>query len=179
MAFKFTIKVTGLEKFSNRTGSLKKIIESNELKEYVAKRSIEEINKIAQERLQKSENYIANNKYTITDSGIKIYNDSQTSDGFYYSLIIEYGSGTLREKESIAHTQTYASSGGAYWYVPEAEAPQLSEYSFPRVTNEAGEVFYMVFGQDPKHIYTDAAKMIEKNMRVWVVTYINKELKSI
>jgi hypothetical protein len=140
------ITVKGLDEIIQNLQDTQKLIKSNELKKYIAEQSIKEINKIAQERLSQNGNYISNNKYEIVDNGILIYNDVQNEDGFNYSLIIEYGSGTHAEIEHIGTTDEFIESDYTYWI---------------------SGLGVRVSGQEPKHIYTDAAKIIEKKLSTW------------
>lgn len=164
-----TIEITGLDEALNLLEKLDSLCQSNELKEYIAERAIDEINKIAKSRLSTNDNYISNNKYKITKDGILIYNDVQAVDGSYYSLIIEYGSGTKAEGSY--------NTGKVYWYVPEEKGPNLKNYNYKSYTTEDGETIYMVFGQKPKHIYNDASKIIENNITKWALDFIRKEIK--
>lgn len=151
----FSIKVEGTDEVLNSIKELQEIASSYSLKEYIAKKSIDEINKIATQRLSSSNNYINNNKYKITKNEIEIYNDVQTENGTYYSLIIEYGSGTFAEEEHIGETEAFIESGYEWWY------------GFGK--------HIKVHGQSPKHIYTDAGKIIEKNIKSWIEDYMKKE----
>lgn len=164
-----TIEVTGLEEVINLLNDLDALMQSEKLKTYIAEKALEEINRIAKTKLSQNDNYINSNKYTLTDEGILIYNDVQAVDGSYYSLIIEYGSGTKAEGSY--------NTGKIYWYVPEEKGPNLENYNYKSYTTESGEKIYMVFGQSPKHIYTDASKIIEKNLTKWALEFIKKEMK--
>lgn len=172
----FSIDITGIDEAIRLFNEIKDVISSNELKEYLAEKSIEEINKIAKQRLQNSENYIANNNYEILQDGVLIYNDIQSEDGTYISLIIEYGSGIHKEGEPFNHTNTYAATSGLYWLVPVESSSSLANTNY-NIINIKGVEYYIVFGQYPKHIYTDAGKIIEKNIATWISEYIDKEMK--
>lgn len=152
-----TIEVKGLDEVINKLDKMEKVIKSQGLKNYIAEEAIKVINKIAEERLSQSGNYIKNNKYEITNEGILIYNDSKTDEGQNYSLIIEYGSGTYAEMEHIGQTPEFIESGYEWWY------------GFGKNIK--------VHGQSPKHIYNDAAKEIQKNISKWASEYIGKEIK--
>lgn len=171
------IEVTGLDEAINLLNRIQKITKSTKLKEYIAERAIEEINKIAKSKLSQNDNYINSNKYTLTEKGILIYNDVKTEDGSYYSLIIEYGSGTNAEMNHIGGTNKFIESGYTYWFTPESVAPQIGSYNYKEIITENGEKLYMVFGQRPKHIYTDASKIIERNLIKWASEFIGKEIK--
>jgi len=173
---KVSIKVEGLQRVLDTLNKYGELFSANDFKEYIAEKSIEEINKIASERLQSSENYIANNKYEITDKGIVIYNDIKSDDGTYISLILEYGSGVHKEGKDFHHTATYDVKGGLYWLVPIDTAPSLANTDYPIITIKDTQ-FYMVFGQKPKHIYNDAAKIIRNKLSIWGKEYIEKEMK--
>lgn len=172
----FSINLTDIDEIVNMLDNIKDIISSDALKEYIAQKSIEEINRIAEQRLQSSENYIANNKYELIKDGVLIYNDIQTEDGTYYSLILEYGSGIHAEGEPFHHTSTYETTSGLYWLVPVDNAGSLANTNY-EIINIKGVEYYRVFGQSAKHIYTDAGKNIEKNIAGWISDYIDKEMK--
>lgn len=171
------LKITseGLDKAINFFRKLEQTVLSEKLFDYIADKAIDEINKIAQERLQNSENYIANNKYKKISKGIEIYNDSETKDGINYSLIIEFGSGVYAEGEPFHHTFTYEVTGGLYWLVPVEEGSNLFETDYEIITLESGD-YFKVYGQEPKHIYTDAAKIIEKELPTWANEFIESEM---
>lgn len=140
------------------------------------------INTISEERLSYDRNYTKSNKYKINDDSIVVYNDVTNSNGEHYSLILEYGSGIHAEKEHIGKTDTFKVSGYMYWYVPEEKAPELAMYTdsengkgFEKIETPTGTL-YKVYGQTPKHIYEDAAKIIERNVAKWVNEYIQKKL---
>ena len=145
------------------------------MKVYLAKKVIEAIDRLADERLSYDDNYKKSNKYEILSNGVRIYNDVINQSNEHYSLILEYGSGLYAEKEHIGTTPTFKASGYMYWYVPEEEAPELFEYPYERIETDNG-VIYKVYGQTPKHIYEDAAKLAERNIARWVREYINKKL---
>lgn len=175
---KFTIQVKGLKKAINTIKSYGLLLNTTAFKKYIAEKSIDEINKIAEERLQTSENYIANNKYEILDDGLIIYNDIQSDDGTYISLILEYGSGIHSQVEKFPeHTATYDRTGGVYWLVPVEKAGNLANTTYQIIKIKDVE-YYMVFAQYPKHIYTDAAKIIRKEISTWTKEYIEMEMKS-
>lgn len=171
----YEIKIQGTKKVIDKLNRVEEIIKSNDLKVYIAKKSIIAINRIAEERLSYDDNYIKSNKYTINDNSIVIYNDVENQNKEHYSLIIEYGSGLYAEKQHIGKTPMFLASGYMYWYVPEDEAPDLFAYPYERIQTEEG-VLYKVYGQTPKHIYEDAAKLIERNIARWIKEYIKKEL---
>ena len=152
----YSVKIYGIKEFLDKIKKLEKITSSYELKAYIAEKAIKEINLIAMQRLNSSNNYISNNKYNIKKNEIEIYNDSHSEDGTYYSLIIEYGSGTFAEAEHIGETEEFIESGYDWWY--------------------AFGKHIRVHGQEPKHIYTDAAKIIEKKLSLWADEYIQKEI---
>ena len=171
-----TIRVKGLKKAIETIQKYGQLFSTNSFKEFIAKKSIEEINKIAREKLQTSGNYVANNKYEITDKGIVIYNDIQSEDGTYISLILEYGSGVYAEGSPFHNTSSYEKSGGVYWLVPVENSTSLANTNYPIITIKSVD-YYMVFGQKPKHIYNDAAKIIRKEISTWTKEYIEKEMK--
>lgn len=170
------IKSVGLTKALQSFRALQETILSDKLLDFIAEKAIEEINKDAIEKLDRSDNYIANNKYEKIDKGVVIYNDSKSEDGTYYSLILEYGSGIYAEGEPFHHTQTYDETGGLYWLVPIEEGSSLFSTDYDIITLEAGD-FFKVYGQPAKHIYTDAAKKIRKNIASWVSQFIESEMK--
>ena len=177
------IEVQGLDKALKLLEKFNKVILSDDLKIYLAKKSIEVINKIASERLDYNSNYIANNKFKLINNDILIYNDSKNSNGRNYSLIIEYGSGMYAELGHIGTTKTFENSGYVYWLVPVEDGSNLENYAFDviDIKLEDGSVgsFYKVYGQEPKHIYTDAAKIIENNLSEWAKEFIDKEMKGL
>ena len=173
----FSINISGLDEAVNLLKKYQEIISSDGLKEYLAEKSIDEINKIANEKLQSSENYNANNKYKITDNGVVIYNEIQSQDGTYISLILEYGSGIYAEYEKFPkHTATYEKTGGVYWLVPVTSGSSLFNTDYEIITLESGD-YFKVFAQTPKHIYTDAGKVIESKITTWIEEYIEKEIR--
>lgn len=171
----YEIRIQGTKKVIDKLNRVEEIIKSNDLKVQIAKKSIAIINRLADERLSYDEKYIKSNKYTIDDKSITIYNDVENESKQHYSLIIEYGSGLWAEKQHIGKTPTFLASGYMYWYVPEDKAPDLFAYPYERIETEEG-VLYKVYGQTPKHIYEDAAKIIQKNLARWIREYIKKEL---
>ena len=171
----FSIELQGTKQVIDRINSIEKILNSNEIKEYLAKKMINVINRLSDERLSYDENYKNHNKYQITDEYIRIYNDVENESGQHYSLILEYGSGIYAEKEHIGKTDTFIATGYMYWYVPEEEAPELIEYPYERIETSEG-VLYKVYGQTPKHIYEDSAKIIENNVARWVREYVKQKL---
>lgn len=171
----FTIKIQGTKQVIDKINRVENLMQSDDLKVYLAKKMIAIVNEIAEQRLSYDENYIKSNKYEIKDNGILIYNDVVNASGEHYSLILEYGSGLYAEKPHIGKTPTFLASGYMYWYVPEDEAPDLFAYPYERIETEEG-VLYKVYGQTPKHIYEDSAKVIERNVARWVREYIKKEL---
>lgn len=175
------IEVKGLDKCIKMVQNLKNILNSKELFQYIAEKSIKIINRFAKSRLDQYSNYINSNKYKLTDNGIEIYNDVQSETGKHYSLIIEYGSGIYAEMAHIGDSKTFVESGYVYWLVPVEEGSNLENYGFEVIDIDLGKgqigSFYKVFGQQAKHIYTDAAKEIEQNLVKWTNEYINKVLK--
>lgn len=168
------IDVIGTDKCISKIHKITQLIQSDDLKEYIAKKAIAVIERDARKKLSKNDKYINHNKYEICKDFILIYNDVENDSGEHYSLIIEYGSGIYAEGGSNNSTETYAKTGGLYWYVPEEEAQGLFDYAYPRYETEEGQVFYQVFGQTPKHIYTDSAKVIQKNLQIWVNQYLKE-----
>lgn len=171
----FTIEIQGTKQAIDKINAIEKITQSQDIKIYLAKKMIDVINRLSQERLSYNDNYIKHNQYKINEDSIEIYNDVQNESNQYYSLILEYGSGLYAEKEHIGQTETFNATGYMYWYVPEDEAPNLFEYPYERIETENG-VFYKVYGQTPKHIYEDSAKIIERNVARWIKEYMKKEL---
>ena len=171
----FEIKIQGTKQVIDKIERVEAITKSEGLRKYLAQKMIAVINRLADERLSYDDNYKNHNKYQINSDSIVIYNDVQNNNGQYYSLILEYGSGLYAEKGHIGKTPTFIATGYMYWYVPEEEAPELFEYPYERIESENG-VFYKVYGQTPKHIYEDSAKLIERNVARWVREYIKKEL---
>lgn len=162
--------INGIDKeLSNPTG----------LNEYLAPKILEVINEESKSKLSTSDNYVAHNKYKFVDNGILFYNDVQSSDGTYYSLIVEYGSGTHAEGEPFHHTKTYDLTSGLYWLVPVDEGSDLFKTNYPIVTIEPYGDFFMVFGQEPKHIYTDAAKTISRKSKQWIGEYLQMLLNKL
>lgn len=172
-----TIEVKNFDKVCNYLNFLDKELDnSNGLNEYLAQKVLDVINEESISKLNSSENYVAHNKYKFMDNGILFYNDVQSNDGTYYSLIVEYGSGTHAEGEPFHHTKTYDYTSGLYWLVPVENGSSLMNTNFPIITIEPYGDFFMVFGQEPKHIYTDAAKTIKKNLKPWTQEYLKKIL---
>lgn len=171
----FTIEIQGTKQAINKINRIADITKSNDLKVYLANKMIEVINRLAEERLSYDENYIKSNKYKINDEGILVYNDVTNASNEHYSLILEYGSGLYAEKNHIGQTETFIASGYMYWFVPEDEAPDLFAYPYERIETDSG-VLYKVYGQTPKHIYEDSAKIIERNVARWIWEYVKKEL---
>lgn len=172
----FDIKIQGTKQVIDKINKIEGIMLSSNIKKYIAEKMISVINRLAKERLDYDKNYIKSNKYEIKENSIEVYNDVTNSNGEHYSLILEYGSGLWAEGGHIGKTDTFKATGYMYWYVPEEYAPELFDY-YPktRVETENG-VFYKVFGQTPKYIYEDSAKIIERNVARWVNEYIKKEL---
>lgn len=171
----YTIEIQGTKQVIDKINRIEEIVKSNDLKIYLAEKSIAVINRLADERLSHDENYVKNNKYKIEEEGILIYNDVVNNNNEHYSLILEYGSGLYAEKQHIGETDTFNATGFMYWYVPEEEAPELFDYPYDRIPTDKG-VVYKVYGQTPKHIYEDAAKVIQRNIARWIREYIKKEL---
>lgn len=163
------IRVEGANEIIKKITEIDKKLSSDDIKEYLAKKMLDVINKTTEEKLKNNSNYIASNKYKLIDKGIMLYNDVQAVDGSYYSLIIEYGSGTKAEGSY--------NTGKVYWYVPEEKGPNLENYNYKSYITDDGNKIYLVFGQEPKHIYTDAAKEIEKNVTKWVMEYMKMEVR--
>lgn len=172
----YKITITGTKQLIDKINSIEKITMSKDIKEYLAKKMISVIDRLSEERLSYDENYSKHNKYEILENGILVYNDVTNSNGEYYSLILEYGSGLYAEKEHIGQSPTFKASGYMYWFVPEEEAPELFDYPYERIETEDGEVLYKVYGQTPKHIYEDSAEMIQRNVARWVREYIQERL---
>lgn len=171
-----TIELQGSKQAIDKINTIAAMTQSNDLKVYLANKMIAVINRLAEERLSYDENYIKSNKYKITDEGILVYNDVTNASHEHYSLILEYGSGLYAEKPHIGKTETFIASGYMYWYVPEEYAPELFDY-YPKTRIETPKgVIYQVFGQTPKHIYEDSAKVIERNVARWIREYMKKEL---
>lgn len=167
------VEVKGVEKTLALIDMLDNSLNNNQkLNEYLAPKILEIINEESKSKLNTSDNYIAHNKFTFIDNGILFYNDVQSSDGTYYSLIVEYGSGTHAEGEPFHHTATYDFTSGLYWLVPVEEGGSLMQTNYPIITIEPYGDFFMVFGQEPKHIYTDAAKKIRDKSKEWMAEYI-------
>ena len=171
----FEIEIQGTKQAINKINRIEEVSNSDDIKKYLAEKTIKVIDRLADERLYYDNNYKKSNKYEIYDDRIVIYNDVANENGQHYSLILEYGSGLYAEKQHIGTTKGFIASGYMYWYVPEEEAPELIEYPYERIETESG-VLYKVYGQTPKHIYEDAAKLVERNMSRWIREYIKKEL---
>ena len=170
------IEIRGTKQVIDKIDRIEELTNSKQIKEYLAEKMISVINRLAEERLSYDENYISHNKYQLLENGILIYNDVTNSNGEYYSLILEYGSGLYAEKDHIGKTDTFKATGYMYWYVPEEYAPELFDY-YPTTRIETSKgVIYKVFGQTPKHIYEDSAEIIERNVARWVREYIKEEL---
>jgi hypothetical protein len=173
----FTIEIEGLEKVRKKLELLQNTLDSNELDDYIAEKAIDVINRLAKERLTEYDNYILSNHKKFGKDEIIIYNDVQNDNGFIYAAIIEYGSGVQAEKPSIANSDTYKATGGMFWYVPEDEAPELSEYYGEPFIAADGRSLFKVAGQTPKYIYEDAAKLIQRNIGRWASEWIKSKLK--
>ena len=171
----YNIEIQGTKQVIDKINRIEEISKSDSIKKYLAEKMIKVINKYAEERLSYDDNYIKSNKYKINDDSIEIYNDVTNASGEHYSLILEYGSGLWAEKKHIGTTEMFKASGYMYWYVPEDEAPDLFAYPYQRIETDNG-VLYKVYGQTPKHIYEDAAELVQRNIARWVREYINKEL---
>lgn len=167
------IEVEGTDKVINYVKEMEKKLKSDDVKKYLAEKMIILINRESKNKLENSINYDAHNKYEILDDGILIYNDVQNDNGEYYSLIIEYGSGVYAEGEPFHHTESYDNSGGLYWLVPVENGSSLMNTGFDIITLESGD-YFKVYGQEAKHIYTDAATKIQKNINRWLKEYIEK-----
>lgn len=170
-----SIEIQGSKQVIDKINAIEIAMKSNDIKEYLAKKMISVINGFADERLSYDAEYIKHNKYEILDEGIAVYNDVENESHQHYSLILEYGSGLYAELPHIGQTKSFIASGYMYWYVPEDEAPDLFEYPYERIETEDG-VIYKVYGQTPKHIYEDSAKVIERNAARWVREYIEERL---
>lgn len=175
----FTIKVDGIKECKEILNRIPKLIKSKKFKQYIGENCVKVINKFAQQRLSVSSEYTKENKIKVYNNGVLIYNDVKNQDGAYYGLIIEYGSGTHAELEHIGTTPKFQESGFEYWYVPDEIAPRLGEYKYKTIITETGETLYMVYGQNPKHIYTDAAREISENLKEWAELYISENLDEI
>ena len=173
----FTIEIDGLEKVRSKLELLQGTLDSNELDDYIAEKAIDVINRLAKERLTEYDNYILSNHKEFGKDEIIIYNDVQNENGFIYAAIIEYGSGVQAEKSPIGKSDTYKATGGMFWYVPEDEAPELSEYYGDPFIAADGRFLYKVAGQTPKYIYEDAAKVIQRNIGRWANEWIKSKLK--
>ena len=178
----YTIEIQSSKRLINKINKIGEIAKSEDLKKYLAEKAIAVINRLADERLSYDENYTESNKYEISDEEITIYNDVVNENNEHYSLILEYGSGIYAEKEHIGETDTFKASGYMYWYVPEEKAPELAKYTdsengkgFEKIETSKGTL-YKVYGQTPKYIYEDAAKITQRNIARWVREYIKKEL---
>lgn len=171
-----TIKVDGIDDCLEFINSIPNLVDNSDFKQYIGENCVNVINKIANEKLIISNDYNSNNKIKILDNGVQIYNEVQNDNGTFYSLIIEYGSGTHAELEHIGTSPKFQESGFEYWYVPEEVAPKIANYSYKKIITKNGETLYMVFGQNPKHIYTDAAQEIANNLQKWSVEFIKNEL---
>lgn len=167
------IEVEGTDKVIKYVKEMEKKLKSDDVKKYLAEKMIILINRESKSKLENSINYVAHNKYEILDDGILIYNDVQNDNGEYYSLIIEYGSGVYAEGEPFHHTESYDNSGGLYWLVPVENGSSLMNTGFDIITLESGD-YFKVYGQEAKHIYTDAAIKIQKNINRWLKEYIEK-----
>ena len=171
-----SIEIQGTKQVIDKINRVEAITKSSGLKQYLAERMVAVINRLADERLSYDDNYIKHNKTVIRDDSILIYNDVENNNHEHYSLILEYGSGLYAEKGHIGKTKTFLATGYMYWFVPEDEAPELFDYPYERIETEDGSVLYKVYGQTPKHIYEDSAKIIERNVARWIREYIKKEL---
>lgn len=171
----FTIEIQGTKQAIDKINRIVDITKSDDIKVYLADKMISIINQLAEERLSYDDNYVKSNKYIINEDTITIYNDVVNANNEHYSLILEYGSGLYAEKEHIGKTPTFIASGYMYWFVPEDEAPDLFAYPYERIETDNG-VLYKVYGQTPKHIYEDAAKVVERNIARWIREYMKKEL---
>lgn len=175
-----TVEVKNAEKAIKFIQTLDRYLDNSDgLNKFLAQKILEVINEESEKKLQHSSNYIAHNKYIFTEKGILFYNDVQNSDGTYYSLILEYGSGIHAEGQPFHHTNTYDYTSGLYWLVPVENGSSLMNTNYPIITIEPYGDFFMVFGQEPKHIYTDAAKTIKENTKKWLNEYFNDVLKKI
>lgn len=170
-----TIEIQGTKEVIDKINKIESILKDDDIKKYLAEKMIAVIQRIADERLSYDDNYIKHNKYQINEDSIQIYNDVENNNHEHYSLILEYGSGLYAEKEHIGKTKTFLATGYMYWLVPEEEAPELFDYPYERIETENG-VFYKVYGQTPKHIYEDSAKIIERNVARWVREYIKEKI---
>ena len=171
-----TIKVTGIEDCINFINDIPKLIENKNFKQYIGENCVKVINEIAEKKLKISSKYNASNKIKILKTGVLIYNDVKNDNGSFYSLIIEYGSGTQAEMEHIGATPKFIESEFEYWFVPEDVAPSLSQYSFKKIITKENVTLYMVFGSKGKHIYTEATQKISEKLSEWTKDYISKEL---
>lgn len=176
---KYTIEIDGIKELEDTLNKIPKLVKDKNFKQYIGENCVKIINRLASERLSISNEYNSQNKIDILNDGVLIHNDVKNNDGVYYGLIIEYGSGTNAEIEHIGTTPKFQESGFEYWFVPDEVAPKLSDYKYKTITTDNGEIIYMVFGQNPKHIYTDAAKEISEKLEEWTNTYISENLEKI
>lgn len=176
---KYTIEIDGIKELKDTLNKIPKLVKSNKFKQYIGENCVKVINRIASERLIMHNEYNSQNIIEILKDGVLIHNDVKNDNGTYYGLIIEYGSGTNAEIEHIGTSPKFQESDFEYWYVPEEIAPKLSNYGYKKIVTNTGEIIYMVYGQNPKHIYTDAAKEIASKLEEWAEIYIAENLDSI
>lgn len=172
----FTIKVEGLEKVQNKLKYLQDALDSTELNEFIAEKAIQVINQLARERLDQSDNYIESNHKKVTKDSILIYNDVHKEDGTIYAAMVEYGTGVYSTKGTIGKSESFKISGGLYWLVPVEEGNTLDGYGFEVITLDSGD-YYKVYGQTPKFIYEDAAKIIEQRISKWGSEWVKTKIK--
>lgn len=165
------IDVTGIEDCIKFINSIPNLVDDDNFKQYIGENAVKEIVEIAKTKLGTFDEYVTHNQIKILNNGVLIYNDVQNVSGEYYSLIIEYGSGTKADTEY--------NTGTVYWYVPQDKGPDLDRYNYKSFISKTGETIYVVYGQEPKHIYTDAANIISEKLSKWAVEYINKNLNKL
>lgn len=166
------IDVVGSERVIKTINDFVKKMESDDLKRYIGSKAIEVINEEAFNELGDATEYTKHNKMEILSDGILIYNDVKNTEGQYYSLMVEYGTGVYAVMENIGTTEMFEKSGHVFWYVPAEKAPKLENYAYEKVTTDEGSVLYKVYGQYPNYIYTNSATKIRKNLSKWVKEYI-------
>lgn len=179
MTIEIDVSMTGTEEIIKSVETIEKKLKSKDIKEYLAKKMINVVNEETKDKLEYFNSYINHNKYYIDNDSITIYNDVQNEDGQYYSLVIEYGSGTYKEGEDFSHTATYDNTGGLYWLVPVNKTNNNLEnynYQIITITLEDGtkEDFYKVYGQTAKHIYRESSIRIEREINQWIIDYLNE-----
>lgn len=156
---KYKVEIKGTEEVLKAIEKVESIINSKDLYNFIGEKALKVIKRIAEDKLKTgASNYNQHNKLQVLNNGILIYNDIANSDGTFYSLIIEYGSGTKMDETNAEHmgtTPEFLQSNYEWWY--------------------AGR-HVKVHGQDPKYIYTDAAVKIEQNLEHWVSDYLSDKI---